>query len=95
MGLWFHGNNRSPTVAWDPDHEPQWLFTTTPTGIAICYSIRELGKTGKHEHPYYLLHHPCNRPKHLTHTRSCRDLSPDTAYILHYIYSHLTQRQQE
>ena len=43
---WFHRADTNPTVAWNPDHKPQWLFTTTPTwprpdpaGIAICYSI--------------------------------------------------------
>ena len=82
----------------EPGPQPQWLFTTTPTwprpdpaGIAICYSMHEPGRTGKHEHLCYPLHHSCHTPKHLTQTLTCRDLKPDAAYILHYIYSYLTQ----
>ena len=55
----------------------------------------EPGRTGKHEHPYYPLHHSCHTPEHRTQTLTCHDLSPDTAYILHYIYSYLTQGQPE
>ena len=55
----------------------------------------EPGRTGKHEHPYYLLHDSCHTPEHRTQTLTCRDLNPDTAYILHYMYSYLTQGQQE
>ena len=47
----------------------------------------EPGRTGKHEHPYYPLHHSCHTTEHRTLTLICRDLNPDTAYILHYIYS--------
>ena len=61
---WFHRTDANITLAWNPDHNPQWLFTTIPTwprpdpaGIAICYSMYEPGRTGKHEHPYYPLHH--------------------------------------
>ena len=99
---WFHRTDTNPTVAWNPDHAPKWLFTTTPTwprpdlaGVAIRYSMYEPGRTGKHEHPYYLLHHSCHTPKHRTQTLTCHDLNPDTAYILHYIYSYLTRRQPE
>ena len=98
----FHHTDTNPTVAWNPDHTPQWLFTTTPTwprldpaGVAIRYSMYEPGRTGKHEHPYYPLHHSCHTPEHRTQTVTCRDLNPDTAYILHYIYSYLTQGQPE
>ena len=99
---WFHRADANPTVAWNPDQKPKWLFTTTPTwprpdpaGIAISYSMYEPGRTGKHEHPYYSLHHSCHTPEHRTQTLTCRDLNPDTAYILHYIYSYLTQGQPE
>ena len=99
---WFHRTDANPTVAWNPDHKPQWLFTTTPTwplpdpaGIAISYSIYEPGRTGKHERPYYPLHQSCHTPEHRTQTLTRRDLNPDTAYILHYIHSYLTQGQPE
>ena len=99
---WFHRTDTNPTVAWNPDHAPKWLFTTTPTwpcpdpaGVAICYSMYEPGRTGKHEHPYYPVHHSCHTPEHRTRTLTCHDLNPDTAYILHYIYSYLTQGQPE
>ena len=99
---WFHRTDTNPTVAWNPDHAPKWLFTTTPTwprpdpaGVAIRYSMYEPGRTGKHEHPYSPLHHSCHTPEHRTRTLTCHDLSPDTAYILHYIYSYLTQGQPE
>ena len=46
VARWFHCTEANPTVAWNPDHTPQWLFTTTPTwprpdpsGVAICYSM--------------------------------------------------------
>ena len=55
----------------------------------------EPGRTGKQEHPYYPLHHSCHTPEHRTQTLTCHDLNPDTAYILHYIYSYLTQGQPE
>ena len=99
---WFHRTDTNHTVAWNPDHAPKWLFTTTPTwprpdqaGVAIRYSMYEQGRTGKHEHPYYPLHHSCHTPEHQTQTLTCHDLNPDTAYILHYIYSYLTQGQPE
>ena len=99
---WFHRTDTNPTVAWNPDHTPKWLFTTTPTwprpdpaGVAIRYSMYEPGRTGKHEHPYYPLHHSCHTPEHRTQTLTCHDLNPDTAYILHYIYSYVTQGQPE
>ena len=99
---WFHRTDTNPTVAWNPDHAPKWLFTTTPTcprpdpaGVAIRYSMYEPGRTGKHEHPYYPLHHSCHTPEHRTQTLTCHDLNRDTAYILHYIYSYLTQGQPE
>ena len=99
---WFHCADGTPTVAWNPDQKRQWLVTTTPTwprpdpaGIAICYRMYKPGRTGKHEHPYYSLHHSCHVPEHRTQTLTCRDLNPDTAYILHYIYSYLTQGQPE
>ena len=88
---WFHRTDTNPTVAWNPDHAPKWLFTTTP----ICYSMYERGRAGKHEHPYYPLHHSCHTPEHRTQTLTCHDLNRDTAYILHYIYSYLTQGQPE
>ena len=99
---WFHGTDADPTVAWNPDHTSQWLFTTTPTwpgpdpaGVAICDSMYEPGRTGKHEHPYYPLHHSCHRPEHRTQTLECDDLNQDTAYIFHYIYPYLKQGQPE
>ena len=55
----------------------------------------EPGRTGKHEHPYYPLHHSCHTPEHRTQTLTRHDLNPDTAYILHYIYSYLTEGQPE
>ena len=55
----------------------------------------EPGRAGKHEHPYYPVHHSCHTRENRTQTLTCRDLSPDTAYILHYIYSYLTQGQPE
>ena len=97
---WFHCAEANPTVAWNPDHKPQWLFTTTPTWsrpdparIAIPYSMYEPGRTGKHEHPYYPLYHSCHTPEHETQTLICRDINPDTAYIFYYIYYYLTQGQ--
>ena len=99
---WFHRTDTNPTVAWNPDHAPKWLFTTTPTWprpdpaeLAIRYSMYEPGRTGKHEHPYYPLLHSCHTPEHQTQTLTCHDLNPDTAYILHYIYSYLTQGQPQ
>ena len=99
---WFHRTDTNPTVAWNPDHATKWLITTTPTwprpdpaGVAIRYSMYEPGRTGKHEHPYYPLHHSCHTPEHRTQTLTCHDLNPDTAYILHYIHSYLTQGQPE
>ena len=99
---WVHRADVNPTVAWNPDHKPQWLFTTTPTwprpdpaGIAIRYSMYEPGRTDKDEHPYYPLHHSCHTPEHRTQTLTCRDPHPDTDYILHYISSYLTQGQPE
>ena len=90
----------NPTVAWNPDHTTRWLFTTRPfwprsdpAGVVICYSMYQPGRTGKHQNPYYPLHHSCHTPEHRTQTPTCRDLDPDTAYILHYIYSYLTQGQ--
>ena len=98
----FHCTDTNPTVAWNPDHTLQWLFIRTPTWPrpdlardAICYSMYKPGRTGKHEHPYYLLHHSCHTPEHGTQTLACRDLIPDTAYIFHYIYSYLTQGQPD
>ena len=89
-------------MAWNPEDKPQWLFTTAPTwprsnqaGIAICYSMYERPRMGKHEHPYYPLHHLCHTTEHQTQTLTCRDLNPDTACILHSIYSYLTQGQPE
>ena len=97
----FQGD-RNPTVAWNPDHKPKWLFTTTPTwpcsdaaGIANRYSMHEPGGTSKHKYPYYPLHHSRITPEHLTQILTCHNLNPDTAYILHYIYSQLTQGQPE
>ena len=99
---WFHQTDTSPKVAWNPAHEPQWLFekTTTrprphPTGIAIRYSMHEPGRAGKLQHHYYPLHHLCHTPEHLAQTLRCRNLNPVTAYILHYINSYLTQGRQE
>ena len=99
---WFHRTNANPRVAWSPGHTPQWLFTTTPTwpradaaGVAIRYSMYEPGRTGKHEHTHYPHHHCCRAPEHRTQTLTCHDLNPDTAYILHYIYSYLTQGKPE
>ena len=99
---WFHHAETNSTVAWNPDHKPHRLFTITttwphpdPAGIAICYSMHEPGRTGKHEHPYYPLHCSCHTPENLTQTLTCRDLNPDTAYILHCIYCYLTQGQPE
>ena len=66
-----------------------------PAGVTIRYSMYEPGRTGKHEHPYYPLPHSCHTPEHRTQTLTCHDLNPDTAYILHYIYSYLTQGQPE
>ena len=97
---WFHRTDTNPTVAWNPNHRPKWLSTTTftwprpdPAGVAIRYSMYKPGRTGKHEHPYYPLHRSCHTPEHRTQTLTCHDPSPDTAYILHYIYSYLTQGQ--
>ena len=96
----FHRTEANLTVAWNPDHALQWLFTTTPiwpppdpAGVAISYSMYEPGRTGKHEHPYYPLHHSCHTTEHRTHTLTCGDLNQDTAHILQYIYSYLTQGQ--
>ena len=66
-----------------------------PAGVAIRYSMYKPGRTGKLEHPYYPLHHSCHTPEHRTQTFTCPDLNPDTAYILHYIYSYLTEGQPE
>ena len=102
VAMWFHHADTNPTVAWNPDHKPKWLFTTTPTwsrpdpaGIAIRYSMHEPGRTGKHEHSYYPLHHSCHTPEHPTQTLTCRDLNPHTAHILHYIYSYLTGQPEQ
>ena len=48
-----------------------------------------------HEHPYYPLYHSCHTTEHRTRTLTCHDPNTDTAYILHYIYSRLTQGQPE
>ena len=102
MAPWFHRADAIPTVAWNPDHKLQWLFTTTPTwprfdptGIAIRCSMYETGRTGKHEHPYYPLLHSCHTSEHLTQTLTCRDPNPDTAYMPNYIYFYLTRGQPE
>ena len=99
---WFNHTDANPTVAWNPDHTPEWLFNTTatspradPAGVAIGYSMYEPGRTSKDEDPYYPLHHTCHTPEKRTQTLTCRDLNPVTAYILHYIYSYLTQGQPE
>ena len=99
---WFHCTDANPTLALNPDHTPQWLFTTTPTwprpdpaGVATRYSMYKPGRTGRHQHPYYPLYHSCHTPEHRTQTLTCHNLNPDTAYILHYIYSYLTQVQPE
>ena len=99
---WFHHADTYPTVTWNADHKPQWLFTTTPTwprpepaGIAIRHSMHEPGRTGKHEHPYYPLRHSCHTSEHQTQTLTCQNLNPEAAYIVHYIYSYLTQGQPE
>ena len=55
----------------------------------------EPGRTRKHEHPYDPLHHSCHTPEHRTQALTCHDLNPDAAYILHYIFSYLTQGQPE
>ena len=31
VAQWFHRTDTNATVAWNPDHAPKWLFTTTPT----------------------------------------------------------------
>ena len=89
MAPGFRRTDTDPTAAWDADHKPQWLCTTTPTwprpdptGIAICLGMYEPGRTDKHEHPYYPLHHSCHKREHLTQTLTCRSLNLDTAYIL-------------
>ena len=76
---WFHRTDANLTVAWNPHQKPKWLFPTTPNWprsnparIAICYSMYEPGRTGKHEHPYYLLDHSCHTPEHRTQTLTCR-----------------------
>ena len=102
VALWFHHADTNFTVVWNPNHELQWLFTTKhprprpdTAGIAICCSMHEPGRTGKRQHPYNTLDHSCHTPEHLTQTLTCGDVNPDTAYILHYIYSYLTQGQPE
>ena len=99
---WFHRTNTNPAVAWDQEHKPEWLFTNTPTRptpdpdrIAIGYSMYEPGRTGKHQQPYYHCYQLCHTPEKLTQTLTCRNVTPNTAYILHYIYSYLRQGQQE
>ena len=99
---WFHRTDTNPTVAWNPDHALKRIFTTTPTWprpnpavVAIRYSMYEPGRIGKHEHPYYPLYNSCHTPEHRPQILTCHDLAPDTAYILHYIYSYLTQGQPE
>ena len=102
LAAWFRNADTNLTVVSNPDHKFQWLFTTTPTwprpdpaGIAIRYSMHEPGRAGTQEHRNYPLHHSCHTPQHLTQTLTCRDLNPDTANTLHYIYSYLTQGQPE
>ena len=58
VALPVHRTNTNPTVAWDPDNKPQWLFTTTPswprldrTGIAICYSMYKPGERANRNTP--------------------------------------------
>ena len=101
MALWFQCTDTNPTVAWDAAHEPQWLFTGTPTWpcpdparIAIRYSMYEPVRTGEHQHACCPLHHPCHTPEHRRQSLTCRHLNPDTAYIDHYIYSYLRQGPQ-
>ena len=79
---WFHPTDTIPTVAWKPDHKPQWLFPTTPTwpcpdpaGNAIRYSVYEPGRTGEHEHPYYPVQHSCHTPEHRTQTSRAATLT--------------------
>ena len=99
---WIQRTDANPTVAWNSVEKPQWLFTRTPTWprpdpprIAICYSMHEPGRTGKHEHPYYPLDHSRQTPEHQTQTLGRRDLNPDMTYVLHYLYSYLIQGQPE
>ena len=57
---WFDRTDANPTVAWNPDHTPQWLITTTPTwqgpdpvGVAIvteCTSPPERASTSTPTH---------------------------------------------
>ena len=98
---WFHCTGTNPTVAWDPGHDPQCLSSMTPTWprpdptvIAICCGMYESGRTGEDTHAYYLLHHSCHTAELLLQTLTCQRFSPDTAYILRYIYSYLKQIQQ-
>ena len=101
--LWFFPIERSVQRSfWANFIKPEWLFTTTPTwprpdpaGISFCYSMYKPGRAGKHKHPYYLLHHSCHTPEHQNQTLTCRNRHPDMAYILHYIYSYLTQGRPE
>ena len=98
---WFHRTDTNPTVVWDPEHEPQWLFTRTPTwprpdpsGIAIRYSMYELGRTGKHEHPYYtppLVPHTGapNANPHVPKPKPGHGLHPP----LHLLLPHTTRRR--
>ena len=60
-----------------------------PPSVTACTNQAGTGK------PYYPLDHSCHTPEHQTRTLTCHDLNTDTAYILHYIYSYLTQRQLE
>ena len=94
--------DRNPSTARNPDQEPKWLFTTTPsppcrdpTWIAIRCTMHEPGRTGKQKNHYYQRHNSCYTPEYLTQTIRCQRVNPDTAYMLRYIYSYLTQGQQE
>ena len=101
---WFHRTDTNPTVAWNPDHAPKWLFTTThrpgpaPTqqgspSVTASTSQAERASTST---PTICSTTPAthrsteHKPSHAT-----TYLNPDTAYILHYIYSYLTQGQPE
>ena len=80
---WFHRTDTNPTVAWNPDHAPKWLFTTTPTcprpdpagspSVTACTSQAERANTST---PTIHLHHSCHTPEHRTQTLTCHDLKP-------------------
>ena len=65
---WFHQPNTDPTVAWNQEHNPQWLFTTTPTwprpdATGIAFMLQHARSRTTNTYP----HMPKPEPGHRLH----------------------------